>query len=136
MENQTFYEETLFTNGALDQNKLKVMMVTYLEEVRKTAESLIEESKYFGDELSDKFFNTVDELELFRFSTNGHQYYVSLSRSFGQEDEEQQVDADDFSAAYFIEQRSEREGIVDTWDYELGEEEAFISKVNELGFKK
>lgn len=136
MENSTYYEEALFTNGTLDQHKLKGMMVSYLEELRKTAEALIDKSKYFGDELSDEFFNSVDELELFRFASNEKHYYVSLSRSFEQEDENQQVDADDFGASYFIEQRDEHKGILDTWDYELGEEERFISKLKELGYQK
>lgn len=132
MENYNVYAD-IIEEGQLSGDKLKEYLRSYSENVEEVSRRLLSQGELEGDELADEFFNTVDEEYILEFKNGEKSYHLYLSRCHDSPDE---VEEHQFGAGYLIEVRTEKYGLEDGIDFNLGEEEELIEKLQELGFKR
>lgn len=131
MENYKVYADVI-KNDKLSSEKLNELLKSYTENVEEVAKRLLCQRELEGDKLADEFFNTVDEEAILGFSNNEKFYQLYLSRHHDSPDEGGQHE---FGAGYLIEVSSEQFGLEDGIDFDLGEEEELIEKLQAFGFK-
>lgn len=121
----------ILENEVLSVEKLHALLKGYSERVDEVARSLTLNGDLIGDELSDEFFNQIDEESLLSFRTDEHVVELSLGRVVSVD-----IDSDEmeFDGCYFIEVRNPKDQLQDGFDFPLGEEREMIQKLAELGF--
>ncbi|QST02476.1 hypothetical protein IMZ31_23795 (plasmid) [Pontibacillus sp. ALD_SL1] len=107
----------------LDLERLNGKLLDY---DRKLQNVVIEQQKHFsGDRFADAVFNEIDEVPLLEIREGRVTHTLVLTRTY---DEEQ----NGFTSCYSVEERHEKEGLIDVVDYDSGEEKALQSYLHTL----